>query len=111
MGITRSDVLEIRTLHVTEWPVANDFPVFEVDRAAAHLLEQRVIVSGRDDDAPGFDEGSRPFLDDCSKFVVQRLVDLIEEQDSRFKLLCDREAESRTHALRVRQDGILEGVT
>src|SRR5207247_3311428 len=106
----RLHVVEIDGLHLGEWSVVADRAFVQVDGATAEALEQRVVMTGCDDDASRVDERPRPLLDDGPELVVQGLVDLVEQQDARLRLLRDCEAESRTHPLRVRRDWILERV-
>src|SRR6185436_3692482 len=102
------DVLEVGTLHVAERSVGRDRSVVEVDRPVAELLEQRVVVTGRNDDTTRTNERPRPLLDDRPKLVVEGLMHFVKKQDAWLELLRDGEAEPRTHALRICRDRILE---
>lgn len=68
-------------------------PALEPQRPGAESLQHLVVVTGRDHDSSVFENRVRAVGDDLAELVVERLVDLVEQQDVRVRALGDDEAE------------------
>ncbi len=95
---------------LVEGAVGRDPAVLDQQGPVADLLEQRMVVPGRDDDPAPPEQLQRALLHALAKLVVERLVHLVEEQDVGPRLVDDREAEAREHALRIARDRPVERV-
>ena len=86
-----------------ERAVLSDRSVFKPQRAATEACEHRVIVPGGDDDSSCLEDRMCALLQEVPELVVERLMNLVEDEDARLALLRDRESEPCLHALGVGQ--------
>jgi SAM-dependent methyltransferase len=102
---------EVPRLDFLEHAVLSDRSVLQPQRAAAEAGEHRMVVPGGDDDAPGVKKGVRALLEEVPELVVERFMDLVEDEDLGVSFLRDREPEPSLHPLRIGQHGTLERLT
>src|SRR5918994_2031957 len=107
----RAHRLEVTRLDFLEWAVLSNRSVFKPQRAAAEACEHRVIVPGGDDDASCLEDPMCALLQEVPELVVERLMNLVEDEDVRLALLSDRESEPSLHALGVGQYRTFERFT
>ncbi len=86
-----------------EGSIGNGPAVREPQRPAAERGEQRVIVSGRHHDATRVQGPGGVGGHDLAELVVERLVDLVENEDVGLDVVGHAEAKPRLHPLRVAQ--------